>query len=112
MTPATDATAVNQLNPLRSFKSILRGSPLPTPEKVAIAARVLRGKYLQELASEMGVTPQALSRAINASGNVGAAMRRRVVELLGLDLEDIAAYGGHADHAPNVAQAASQINGN
>lgn len=52
------AQAVNQLNPLASFKSILRQASLPTGEKLAIAARLLRGKHLQQFAGELGITPQ------------------------------------------------------
>lgn len=85
------AKAVNQINPLASFKSILRQAPLPTGEKLAIAARLLRGEFLQELAGELGVTPQHLSRAINAQGNQGLAVRRRAAALLGLELADISA---------------------
>lgn len=108
MTSATDIAVVNQLNPHEPFKSILRAAPLPTAEKLAIAARLLRGELLRDLASRLGVTTQHLSRAINATGNQGAAVRQRVVEFLGLDLEDITAPGD----GPRLAQAAGQVNGN
>lgn len=108
---AAPANEVNQLNPQRPFKSILRAAPLPTPEKLAIAARLLRGELLRDLASRLGVTPQHLSRAINATGNQGAAVRQRVVDLLGLDLEDIAALPP-AEHDPSLAQPSTSGNWN
>ena len=107
------AQAVNQLNPLASFKSILRQASLPTGEKLAIAARLLRGKHLQQFAGELGITPQHLSRAINARGNQGLAVRRRAAILLGLELADIGAplSSGMVD-APesSLPQAAGGIN--
>ncbi|MFH1033830.1 MAG: DUF3606 domain-containing protein [Pseudomonadota bacterium] len=82
------------------------------PEKLAIAVRLLRGELLRDLAGRLGVTPQHLSRAINASGNQGAAVRQRVVELLGLDMEDIATADARTKHAPSMAQPSTVDNWN
>lgn len=95
------------VDPSMSLTSIVRRSPLPPPQKLAAAARLLRGQGIQGLARELGVRYESLSRAINSPDNNGRALRERAERLLGFGAGVIFSSLG-VNTRPQVCQEARQ----
>ncbi len=90
LTVKAPAKTISQLNPEYSLRSILRNAPASPAEKVRSLAALNGFGNQRGLLDALGIQNEvSLSRAINSNTSMGKAIRQRIADLFGLQVEDI-----------------------